>query len=92
MLQSTSHGRHIIVMLKTPSYERHKLMILKVLLMEGNITYICLKTKGEKLLLVPTFSGSSHFSPYISFLPFFVPILKIASRFGPCRYIRNGES
>ena len=79
-------------MLKTPSYERHKLMILKVLLMEDNITYICLKTKGEKLLLVPTFSGSSHFSPYILFLQLFVPILKKASRFGPCCYIRNRES
>ena len=35
----------IIIMLKTPSFERHKLIILKVLLMECNITYIWLKTK-----------------------------------------------
>ena len=30
---------------KSPPYERHKLMILKALLMEGNINYILLKTK-----------------------------------------------
>ena len=53
-----------------------------------NVQYI----KGEKPLLVPTFSGDSHFSPYILFLPLLVPILKNDSRFGPCRYIRNGES
>ena len=47
---------------------------------------------GEKPLLVPTFSGDSHFNPYILFLPFLVPILKNASGFYPCRYIRNGES
>ena len=29
-----------IIMLKTPSFERHKLIILKVLLMECNIAYI----------------------------------------------------
>ena len=50
------------------------------------------KKKGEKLLLVLTFSDDSHFSPYILFLPFLVPILKNASRFGPCRYIKNRES
>lgn len=47
---------------------------------------------GEKPLLVPTFLGDSHFSPYILFLPFLVPILKNASRFGPYHYIKNGES
>ena len=47
---------------------------------------------GEKPLLVPTFSGDSHFSPYILFFPLLVPILKNASRFGPCRYIKNGEN
>ena len=30
---------------KNPSYERYKLIILKTLLMEGNITYIWLKIK-----------------------------------------------
>ena len=44
---------------------------------------------GEKHILVPTFSGDSHFSPYILFLPQLVPILKNASRFGPCRYSFN---
>ena len=47
---------------------------------------------GEKHILVPTFLGDSHFSPYILFLPLLARILKNASRFGPCRYIRNGES
>ena len=47
---------------------------------------------GEKYILVPTFSSYSHFSPYILFLPLLVPILKNASRFGPCRYIRNGKN
>ena len=47
---------------------------------------------GEKPLLVPTFLGDSHFSPYILFLPFLVPILKNASRFGPYHYIKNDES
>ena len=32
------------------------------------------------------------FSPYILFLPLLVPILKNASHFGPCRYIRNREN
>ena len=36
---------------------------------------------GEKHLLVPTFSGDSHFSLYILFLPLLVSILKKASRF-----------
>ena len=49
------------------------------------------KKKSEKPLLIPTFSGDSHFSPYILFLPLLVPILKNASRFGQCRYIRNGN-
>ena len=31
---------------------------------------------GEKPLLVLTFSGDSHFSPYILFLSLLVPILK----------------
>ena len=44
---------------------------------------------GEKHILVPTFLGDSHFSPYILFLPLLVPILKNASRFGPCRYLFN---
>ena len=35
------------------------------------------KKVGEKPLLVPTFSGDSHFSPYILFLTFLVPILKM---------------
>ena len=47
------------------------------------------KKKGKKHILVPTFSGYSHFSPYILFLPLLVPVLKNASRFGPCRYIKN---
>ena len=47
--------------------------------------------KGEKQLLVPTFSGYSHFSFYILFLQLLVPILKDASCFGPCRYIKNRE-
>ena len=45
--------------------------------------------KGEKNILVPTFSGDSHFSPYILFLPLLVPILKNAFRFSPCRYSFN---
>ena len=49
------------------------------------------KKLGEKHLLFPTFSGDSHFSPYILFLPLFVSILKNASRFGSCRYIKNGN-
>ena len=44
---------------------------------------------GEKPLLVPTFSGDSHFSPYILFLLLLVPIVKNASRFDPYRYIKN---
>ena len=47
---------------------------------------------GKNHILVLTFSGYSHFSPYILVLPLLVPILKNAYRFGPCRYIRNGES
>ena len=46
---------------------------------------------GEKPLLVPTFLGDFHFSPYILFLLFLVPILKNASRFGSYHYIKNGE-
>ena len=46
----------------------------------------------ENHILVSTFSGDSHFNPYILFLPLLVFILKNASCFGPCRYIRNGES
>ena len=38
------------------------------------------------------FSSDYHFSSYILFLSLLVPILKNASRFGQCRYIRNGES
>ena len=34
------------------------------------------KKKGEKHILVPTFSDDSHFSSYILFLPLLVPILK----------------
>ena len=53
MLQSLSRGRCIIIMLKSP-YERHKLIILKALLIEDNITHIWLKTKrvlrGENYL------------------------------------------
>ena len=45
--------------------------------------------KGKKHILVPTFSRDSYFSPYILFLPLLVPILKNASRFGPCRYLFN---
>ena len=47
---------------------------------------------GKKYLLIPTFSTDSHFSPYILFLLLLVLILKNVSRFGPYRYIRNGES
>ena len=47
--QKPSHGRHIIIMLRSPPYERRKLMILKALLMEGNITHILLKTKRVSL-------------------------------------------
>ena len=53
---------------------------------------VCYCFKGKKHLLVSTFSDYSHFSPYILFLPLLVLILKNASRFGSCRYIRNGES
>ena len=35
------------------------------------------KKVGKKSLLVPTFSGDSHFSPYILFLTLLVPILKM---------------
>ena len=44
---------------------------------------------GEKSLLVPTFSGNSHFSPYILFLSLLVIVLKNTSHFGLCRYIKN---
>ena len=50
------------------------------------------KKKGEKHILVPTFSDDSHFSSYILFLPLLIPMLKNAFRFGPYRYIRDGES
>ena len=43
---------------------------------------------GEMHILVSTFLGYSHFSPYILFLPLLVPILKNASRFD----IRNKEN
>ena len=46
---------------------------------------------GKMSFLVLAFSGDSHFSPYILFLPLFVFILKNASRFGSCRYIKNGN-
>ena len=46
---------------------------------------------GGKHILVPTFSGYFHFSFYILFLPLLVSILKNASRFGSCHYIRNRE-
>ena len=49
------------------------------------------KKKKVKPFLFSTFSGDFHFSPYILFLPLLVPILKNASRFGPYRYIRNGN-
>ena len=35
------------------------------------------KKKGKKSLLVLTFLGDSHFSPYILFLTLLVPILKM---------------
>ena len=38
-----------------------------------------------------TFSGDSHFGLQILFLPLLVHILKNASYFGHCRYIRNGK-
>ena len=44
LLKALSHGRHIYNA-KSPSYERQKLIILQVILMEGNITHIWLKTK-----------------------------------------------
>ena len=47
---------------------------------------------GEKPLLVHIFSSDFHFNPYILFLPFLAPILKNASCFSPCHYIRNGET
>ena len=47
---------------------------------------------GKNHILVPTFSGYSHFSPYILFLPLLVFILKNASRFGPYRYIKSGKA
>ena len=46
---------------------------------------------GEKPFLILIFLDDSYFSPYILFLPFLVSILKNASRFGPCRYIKNGN-
>ena len=46
---------------------------------------------GEKPLLVHTFLVDFHFGNYILFLLLLVPILKNASHFGSCRYIRNGN-
>ena len=46
---------------------------------------------GKRSFLVLAFSDDSHFSHYILFLPLFVFILKNASRFGSCRYIKNGN-
>ena len=43
------------------------------------LNYYFKKKKGEKHILVPTFSSDSHFSPYILFLLLLVPILKNAS-------------
>ena len=42
-------------------------------------------------IFVSTFSGDSHFSSQILFLPLLVPILKNASHFGLCYYIRDGK-
>ena len=67
------------------------IMINKLQLVLRTYKYIVLFNLGEKHLLVPTFLGDSHFSPYILFLSHLVPILKNASRFSPCRYIRNEE-
>ena len=39
LLKALSHGTYIYNA-KSPSYERQKLTILKVILMEGNITHI----------------------------------------------------
>ena len=50
-----------------------------------------IKNQVKKSFLIPIFSGDSHFSLYILFLPFLVHILKNASRFSFCRYIRNGN-
>ena len=51
-----------------------------------------LLSKGEKPLLVATFSSDSHFSPYILFLPLLVLILKNASHFSPYHYIKMEEA
>ena len=40
-------------------------------------------------IFVLTFSVDSHFDLQISFLPFLVPILKNASHFGLCHYIKD---
>ena len=68
------------------------IMINKLQLVLRTYKYIVLFNLGENHLLVPTFSGNSHFSPYILFLPHLVHILKNVSRFSSCRYIRNEES
>ena len=53
----------------------------------------CLSNKlGEKPLLIFTFSGDSHFSPYILFLPLLISILKNTSRFGSYRHIKNEKN
>ena len=54
-----------------------------------NLIFFFIEEKWRKANLVPTFSGDSHFSPYILFLPLLVPILKNASCFGPCCYSFN---
>ena len=45
--------------------------------------------KSRKHILVPTFLGYFHFSPYILFLSLLIPILKNAFHFDFCRYIKN---
>ena len=45
MLQKPLSGKAYNHNAKSPWYERHKVIVLKVFLMEGNITYIWLKLK-----------------------------------------------
>ena len=59
------------------------------------MSYIIVRStyfKGEKSFLVPTFLSDFHFNPYILFLSLLISILKNASYFSLCRYIRNKES
>ena len=59
------------------------------------VSYITVRStyfKGEKSFLVLIFSSDFYFNPYILFLSLLISIMKNASYFSLCHYIKNKES